>query len=306
MENSSLVDSLTSAVKLHSRAFGVAGAVIGAILVIYYCGSINYYPSGLSVADTLFFLWVVVVFGFYYSVIAFAFFIASIFWISIFAKPINFIIKSTKAKTDVVVPFPKSDWLIVLGGGLFANLLIFGISYSQDHSLLAIFSALFISGLLYTLIDNLSKRSSSSEKLLDSCGKPLKTTPKIVNNVLYVLIYAAPLLFSQVGGGVTRTTFETMGVRQIGVTLNIEVKEYEDILEGYVSEGFISDLSCNKVCTIKSANILFTSIGTNTKLELSGNNGKLLIVLPTKAIKLVASPIPNESNNSDAASSADS
>ncbi len=76
MEDSSLVGTLTNAVKEHSRAFGVAGAVIGAILVIYYCGSINFYPSGLTIADTLFFLWVVVVFGFYYSVVAFAFFLS--------------------------------------------------------------------------------------------------------------------------------------------------------------------------------------------------------------------------------------
>src|SRR5690554_5269564 len=287
MERSSLVGSLTNAIKDHSRAFGVTAAVIGAILVIYYCGSINFYPSGLTIADTLFFLWVVVVFGFYYSVVAFAFFIASIFWVAVFAKPINFILKLTKNKIDIVVPLPKSDWFMVLGGGFIANLLILGISYFKGHPLLAIFGALFLIGFIYTLIENVSKRSSTSESLLDSSGKPINTSPispQIVKNIFYVFIYSSPLLFGQVGGGVTRTTFETMGVRQGGVTLHVEAKEYKSILESYASEGLISGLACNELCSIQQANILFTNIGKNTKLKLSGSDGDLLLVLPTNAI----------------------
>jgi hypothetical protein len=303
MESRSLVGSLINAVKDHSRAFGVAGAVIGAILVIYYCGSINFYPSGLTIADTLFFLWVVVVFGFYYSVVTFSFFIASTFWVAIFAKPINFILKSIKTKPDIVIPLPKSDWLMVLGGGFIANLLILGISYFKGHSFMAIFGALFLIGFIYTLIENVPKRMNSSDKLLDSSGNPINTNPlepKILRNVFYVLIYAAPLLFGQVGGGVTRTTFETMGVRQEGINLHIEAKEYKSMLEAYSSEGLIADLACSEVCTVKNANILFTNIGTNSKVELHGKDGSLLIVLPTKAIKLTAKPKPNKSSKADA------
>lgn len=308
MESSSLVGSLTNAVKEHSRAFGVTGAVIGAILVIYYCGSINFYPSGLTIADTLFFLWVVVVFGFYYSVVAFAFFIASIFWVAVFAKPINFILKLTKNKIDIVVPLPKSDWFMVLGGGFIANLLILGISYFKGHPLLAIFGALFLIGFIYTLIENVSKRSSTSVKLLDSNGKPINTSPispQIVKNIFYVFIYSSPLLFGQVGGGVTRTTFETMGVRQGGVTLHVEAKEYKAILESYASEGLISGLACNELCSIQQANILFTNIGKNTKLKLSGSDGDLLLVLPTNAIKLTAQPKFNKSIQPTADAAAD-
>src|SRR5699024_10009423 len=101
MERSSLVGSLTNAIEEHYRTFGVNAEVIRALPVIYYCGNINFYPSGLTIADTLFFLWVVVVFGFYYSIVAFAFFIASIFWVAIFAKPINFALKLNKNKADI-------------------------------------------------------------------------------------------------------------------------------------------------------------------------------------------------------------
>ncbi|WP_052242432.1 hypothetical protein [Plesiomonas shigelloides] len=303
MVDSSLVGTLTNAVKEHSRSFGVAGAVIGAILVIYYCGSINFYPSGLTIADTLFFLWVVVVFGFYYSVIAFAFFIASIFWLMIFAKPINFILKKSNTKTDIVVSLPKSDWLIVFVGGFIANLMILGISHLKDHSFMEIFGAFLLIGCIYTLIENTSKRVNTSDKLLDPSGNPISfnsTNTQIVNIAFYILIYAAPLLFGQVGGGVTRTTFETMGVRQEAINLHIDAKEYKSTLEAYSNDGLIADLICSDVCTIKNANVLFTNVGTNTKVELYGKSGSIQLVLPTIAIKLTANPKHNKSSKANA------
>lgn len=291
MESGSLVGVLTNAVKEHSKIFGATGAVIGAMLVIYYCSSIRFYPSGLTIADTLFFLWVVVVFGFYYSAVAFSFFIASVFWVAVFAKPINFVLKLTRSKTDIIVPLPKSDWIMVLGAGCIANLLILGVSYFKGHPLLAIFGALFLIGFIYTLIENVSKHTNLRGKLLDSNGKPINASPispQIVRNIFYLFIYISPLLFGQVGGGVTRTTFETIGVRQEGVTLHVQAEDYKPILENYEREGLISDLDCNEVCTIHNANILFTSIGISTKIKLSGSGGDLLLVLPTNTIKLTA------------------
>lgn len=307
MEDSSLIGTLTKAVKDHARTFGVAGAVIGAILVIYYCGSINFYPSGLTIADTLFFLWVVVVFGFYYTVVAFAFFIASTFWVTIFSRPINYILKSINTKTDFVVPLPQSDWLMVLGGGLIVNILILVISYLHGHSFVAIFVALFLIGFIYTLIETLSRRTNANDKLLDSTGNPINTNPiqpRIVKNIFYVMIYAAPLLFGQVGGGVTRTTFETMGVRQETINLHVDAKDYKSILEAYSRDGLIANLACSDLCTIKNAKILFTNIGTNTKVELYGKGGSIQLVFPTRALKLTAKP--NRSSEADVKKVADS
>src|SRR5699024_12640320 len=95
--------------------------------------------------------------------------------VAIFAKPINFALKLNKNKADIVIPLPKSDWLMVLGVGFIANLLILCISYYKGHPLLAIFVALLLIGFIYTLIENVSRRSGASGSLLDLNGNAIKT-----------------------------------------------------------------------------------------------------------------------------------
>ena len=106
----------------------------------------------------------------------------------------------------------------------------------------------------------------------------------------YGLIYFAPLFYGQVGGGLTRETFETMGVRQKNVSIYFVNKEYGPILNSYKEKGLISNLACDEICQIEKVNILFTNIGSNSKIEMHGKNGSINIVLPTEAIKLVAAP----------------
>lgn len=292
MESSSLVGVFANFVKEHSKTFGVVGAVVGAVLVIYYCCTISFYPSGLTIADTLFFLWVVVVFGFYYSWVAFALFISSVFWVAILAKPINFIFKLSADKSNIIVPLRKSDWSAILAGGIFFNLFIFIISYERGHSFFLVIAALIFNGFLYTLAEHLPKKNDTSYNFLDAKGKAIKYRPPesdFVKNCIFLLIYATPLLPGWSGGSIIRETFEIMGVRQIGVKVHIEGKEYHSILKAYDRNGFINGLVCNEDCEISDVNVLFTGVGANTKLETIGTSGSLQMVIPTKAVKLITS-----------------
>ena len=288
--NNSLIGSLIVAIKDHSRAFGIAGAIVGAALVIYYCGSINFYPSGLTIADVLFFLWTVIVFGFYYSIVVFSFFIASLFWLTLLAKPINFAMKFKKSKLDIVVPLPKRDLWLVFAVGLIANFFILGIGYANGHSLFAIFGSLLLMGFLYTLIDHITKKQLGENELVDSQGNPIYVkpmNPDVVKYIFVAIIYLVPLLFAQIGGSVTRTTFETMGVRQIDVDLTIDAKGYKAVMLRYKKSGAISNVICFDVCILENVTILFTSIGSSTKINVAGINGRSNLVIPTKAIKLI-------------------
>lgn len=299
-EKDSLIGNLVNGIKEHSKAFGITGAAIGVLLVICYCGSIKFYPSGLSLADTLFFFWAVIVFGFYYSVIAFAFFVSSIFWVAAFTKPINYLLNLKNSKKNFVVNFPENDFIVVIGTGLLANVLILGSTYFSGHSLLRTFVAILFVGFIYALIDNVSKTPNVSSKIVDAKGNQIHTNPinpLVVRSIFYLLIYVIPLLFAQVGGGVTRSTFETMGVRKLNVDVSIDAVGYKTTLESYKSRDLTPDFSCSDECLIEGVTVLFTGIGTSTKILMSGKKGEVEIVLPSKSIRAIATKKTNNSIN---------
>ena len=88
-------------------------------------------------------------------------------------------------------------------------------------------------------------------------------------------------------GGVTRTTFEKMGVRQIGVDLLIDQARYKNVLPWLKTKEGAADLNCIQGCWLKQVDVLFTNVGANTKLKL--HNSSTYISIPTKAILMTVS-----------------
>ncbi|EOX4945995.1 hypothetical protein ACFLJY_004737 [Vibrio alginolyticus] len=291
MENQrTIIVNLFSIIKEYSRTLGVVGAIFGAILVIYYCASINHYPSGLTIADALFFIWAIVVFGFYYSVAVFGFFIASVFWVSLLAKPINYILKLSTCRGDIVLPQPKSDWFTIVVGGLFANGIIFSAAYINQHPMIVIIGTIVSVAFGYVLVSVVSSKSNQAEQILDSTGSPIvsnRVSKDVVIMCLYAFVYIMPLVVGQIGGGVTRTTFEKMGVRQIGVDLLIDQTQYKNVLPWLKTKEGVADLNCIQGCWLKQVDVLFTNVGANTKLKL--HNSSTYISIPTKAILMTVS-----------------
>ena len=297
-DNSSntLFENLLLGVKEHLKVFGIAAAIIGVLLVIYYSGSIRYYPSGLTIADTLFFLWVVIVFGFYYSLVVLAYFLASLFWIAIFKKPIIFLLN---LNSKFQINIPKVDLLTVISGGLLANIIIFYVAYFSNisnFSVLLSFGAMFIIGLFYILTQNIP--GQPNKIFIDSKGLPIpnKYNSKLVKLTIYLIIYLTPISIAQVGGGITKTTFETMGVRQMKVDILINSSSYKPMLDHLSSKGLVSKYKCDQSCIVEDVNILFTSIGSNSKIEIIGDKGSVDVVIPTKSISMLVhrKPFPEK------------
>ncbi len=301
--DNSLLQALVHAAKHHYKLVGSIGALLGALLVIYYCGSISYYPSGLSLADTLFFMWVIVVFGFYYSVLAFGFFLAAMFWVALLAKPLNWALNKTPAKFDLFVPYPSNDRLMVFFGGIVANGLVVLMSLLASHSLTSIVGTLVLIGFGYTLLDNVTKKPWRNGGLVDTTGKRFFEPAISLNTakiVLFGMIYVVPLLFGQVGDGLARTTFETMGVRAADVEVVIDAKNYKPTLVSLHREKLVSEIDCNDdTCSIGGATVLFTGVGSGTKLQVRGEGGNVALVIPNSAIKLVAKRVPKNTLQRD-------
>ena len=199
---------------------------------------------------------------------------------------------------DLSFSTPKIDKLLIISFGILANVAIFFIYFIKEYSYLLMFFSVAMIGFIYILIINIDKKPiridnqlNNNETTSTNNDNPEDTkllSPEAVRIFLYFLIYAIPLLFAQIGGDVTRSTFETMGIRQNNVDILIKSETFESILEKYKTDGYKFTYLCNNGCLLENANILFTGIGTITKLALSDPKGHITICIPNESIHLIA------------------
>ena len=90
----------------------------------------------MTIADTLFFLWVLVIAGCIYSIVFFIFFRASLLWIVLCQKPINWIFKKILKSDELRVPAIKNRLCILADGtsfNIFISLcLVYGCEVDED------------------------------------------------------------------------------------------------------------------------------------------------------------------------------
>ncbi|MCI5160259.1 MAG: hypothetical protein D3906_17920 [Candidatus Electrothrix sp. AUS1_2] len=301
MEDSDILfDDILTFLRKNYRIMAGAGTVVGAVLVIFYGSKINHYPSGMTISDTLFFLWVLAIAGFIYSVVFFVFFRASLLWIILCQKPINWIFKKILKVDELRAPAIK-DKRCILADGTFFNLfillhLIFARSLPLALRTLGVFF-LIIFG--YTCLTALLKRSE--HKIIIPGKKEdisqQKISPSTGRLYFLFLIYFSPLLVgnSYLIYGITQETFQMMGVRITGADIAVEKKIFEDGFNQLKSNYFAKDsVKCSgDTCLLQDTTILFTGIGDNTKLEVNGSAGSAEIIIPNSAIQFIIKRKPN-------------
>ena len=289
-----LFEDIFTFLKNNYREMGITGTLIGAVQVILYCSSINYYPSGMTIADTLFFLWIFIVSGVIYSVISLILFRASLLWVAFFPKPIESVAKKILKNNKIDAPVIK-DRLCVITEGILCNGFVLLFLILTGSLMIALMTTgvylLMIIG-YYALTALLKKTGSSIIIDENEQGRP-RSSISMSNARLYVfgLIYFAPLIVGNISlaGGVAKQTFQTMGVRIINVDVLIENGSVQEILDQLKKEKLaIKSIECVKDnCIVKNATILFTGIGNNTKLETSNQSGLIELIIPNSAIKCI-------------------
>jgi hypothetical protein len=125
--------------------------IVGAIIVFYYCLMIGHYPSGLTVSDSLFFVFVLIAFTITYSFIALSFVYASISWLAFANRPLHWLFNRGSKKPTIYVPLLPIDRLSwSLGSVLYVS--IFIIAHLTEHSKILIHANIIaISFLMFIL-----------------------------------------------------------------------------------------------------------------------------------------------------------
>ncbi len=282
---------LGSIIKRHPKLPYLVFASVGILLVMIYCISIGFYPSGLTLSDTLFFISVCIIFTLFYSFVSFGFFTAAITWLAFFNWLIHWVTNkiTTSGSNGYHVPKLKIQHYIIQTG-ILSNIVFLLFIAIEDYSPVTIlinFSA--IASLL--LLTNIFSATFVNDKWLNHL-KGSHSNSKNVNFIkllFFILIYLIPLLLGQLSSGITEKTFEIMSIRQLNSDITVSKKHLKTELDFHYEQKLSSESICNaNTCLIKNATILFTGVGTSTRIKLIGERGHIRITIPNNLIYLTS------------------
>ena len=257
-----------SELAIHLLRFSfVLGVAFGVILVIIYCGGLDYYPEGLTIGDALFFISAGLSFGVVYVLVAGAILCAGITISPIFRITLKFglllyriatknSVKTGKDKASSCgVNFQKLGWdytgfLIVGIFVLFLNITLYGQDFEKAFGLtLAIACSGFLFGLWFT-------------KPNESIGNP-EQKKKAGLAVAFIL---CPLIVTRPQGSMLDQSMNQIGVRAENVQVQID-KKYAQFFE---NAGISPDRTIETDMFFEGATMLFRGIGVKTVIEVDG------------------------------------
>ncbi len=221
-------DQAINSVLLIAKASIQVSICLGVIVTIIYCGTINFYPSGLTIGDTLFFIAASLAFAVSYTVLVFAIISAGITISPIFRwlQPlVIFIInsllrfrKKEEIKNKINFPVLGFDSIGPVVFGFIFILITTVLFYSEfDRAFnltLAILLMSFIYGAWHTKPTGREKNEGWEKK---------------VKVGLFIVAYLVPLVIMQAKGNFLNQSMDMIGVRAKGSAVQLS-KKYTDFL----------------------------------------------------------------------------
>ena len=243
--------------------FGLQVSVcVGVLVVLFYCGSIGYYPSSLTVGDTFFLLAASLAFAAVHTIVVYLLFCSGVVFSPVLRGVQNLVIlvwkineeESTKTKFSFPFPLLKSKYIIEVLVGLPFWLLIVVISlYDLEKG-----GKVALAAILMSLVFGLWNMKPKVRKMNDN---------KVWQFKFFIvgLAYFIPIGMAQLGGDFLSASMSMIGVKSKGNTVMLS-KEYTEFLD---HEGVVSEFKNSKEGGIyKNVDILFQGIGKNTVLEI--------------------------------------
>lgn len=277
-----ICESLGKILKLAS----IVGVILGAVIVVAYSHSVEFYPVGLTIGDGLFFLWVILTFGFYYTILTLVLFGAAIGLLTMLRTPINwFLDKAVSSNSLPRVPDQTGAKFPIIIGGLVCNaILLLVLAASLDKGFY-IYVSVFFMGYLYLLMQPVSVEQGGVERS-NSFG---------INVAFTVFIALSPLIFGKVLDSSIKNTMSKMGIyihsatllieKDIGLAIN-QVLKAESIKDEYAA-------TCNEnSCAINNVEVLYAGLGKITFVKVGGNDGVKFKLDSSKTS--IAIPAPNK------------
>jgi len=239
-------------------------AVFGALLAMLYFLKITYFPVGLTVGDTLFFIAVAIVFGFIYFV-----FVALIAYSLVTPLRVLMFLRGLMHKDKYINNKLSFDGVLlnIMSLGIGAVLLYVSYLYSNLEAMIQTMLVMLVLYAVYQGVENKSK--------------------VFVKPLFLSLIILCPVLFAGVFGSLLNIVMERVGVKINGATVFINKDASETLIRELKEKQLTYKVNdkCNKQCVFSDVNVAFTGVGVNTVLAFRDKD-KNIYNFPVKNTQL--------------------
>ena len=254
----------------------------GGLVVLCYCLSIDYFPSGVNLGDSLFFISVAIMFSVVYAFYFGFLYGLSLLLVSVIRVPFNMAssLARVRFKKNALQIKKFGSWLalfICLVIGLLAisiYLLIFS-SGNLDFARAIRWSILFVSlALILLLLYSEDIEPHINAKMWGS-ETPHEQRRGIVKIIFILFMLLSPLVLTGSFIHLTKMTITSMG---------ISVKNADIYFDTNVSKFDSADAKNNDYPSFNNVTILWTGIGDGTVVEVKVNDKLRRYVLKTNEI----------------------
>lgn len=260
--------------ELASKLFKVASQIVvgvGALLVFFYCGRIRYFPTGISLGDSIFFIWASIAFGIIYSIWVYVLYSIGtllIYIITKLASCLRFAVYSLSSKASKSIkkaikeiPTITKEEIPLIIAGILLGLIIVPLIFIDD-----IFNGFkFIVASVLTGFGFLA-----TQKI-----KFYKTHYKYI---FVSTVYLLPLLTSGLSEKLINQSMKIVGIRNDNAYVKVS-KNYGEFLYSFPQED---PKIINK--EFVKCKIIFKGIGENTVIELVHNRKNTNFIIPNNQI----------------------
>ena len=266
-----ITDPIVSIVKLCIQI----SLAVGVIVVIAYCGVINYYPSGLTIGDSFFFVASSLAFAITYTVLVLGLFAAAVTLSPILRMVYSIVIwfincklkYQGKSSISSKINFPELKWdsLPMVFAGLLM-LSIVAIASRLGSEVFTIVISILVISFFWGLFNTKPIMKEYDEK-----------KAKKIKLIVVLMIYIAPFIIIETKSSFLNQAMKLIGVRIESSTVQIS-KKYKEFLKinGYGADQLVN----NGDGIYKNVTVLFRGIGTDIVVDIDGYN----IAIPNKEI----------------------
>lgn len=274
------LEKLLAVASMFAKVAVQVGISIGVLAIIIYCGRIDYYPTGVSIGDSLLFIaaslaasltYALVVFGLFSTGIVLSPLLRYLQRSMIFL--VNIVRRNKVEKVREFLNFPPVGWdkFGIVAFGIFM-LLIIAIKTATDFEVgFGLLVGALLMGLIYGLWN-----TKPSKAFADT-----KVSERKIKIGLVIFAIFVPLIATKSQGRILDQTMRLIGVRNEEAVVQISEK-YAKFLE---SSGVTTESPITKDGAIyKQAAILFQGIGTNAVIEIGG----VKLILPATELAIAS------------------